>query len=1573
MAEPSGTLNPEPRETKPLNPDDVLRILKLSRNNIKSALEIQDALDSKDYAITSEDDREIIDAFNKWMIDNNNIDPVTLQEHLADFFSIRVGAASGKPEALPSGAGPLNPEQITYWSDFLRKHGYHFEKLSPGQLRGALGHIYGIYLKKDQDNFFKKQDSGDIPKKARYSNKRAGDSLSGEDQEAFNELRGLKEFLDSVDDKQVTDVLGKLFNIEKPKAKKPQEKKPNVSKPEEKKPAPNPEKEKRDNGEEVDVEKLRKDLEDINVALADKELERMEGKLGRPSILKERLLHRKAELEKQIIEAEEKKNKNKPANNGGGATAPQAAQGNVAPDATAQQNKESEKEAEALVATLKEAADALKAKTAKSQAETKLKGGADIQKDIPVAGSGETSDLDKFNQESIRLEKERAAAANMPVAKIAPPLSKRELLDLKKDELQLLNKQSEMLQGFGEAEDLSEKREKLFGEIGKAVGEDFKKKVNVETKKKLGKKEMNPQKFREREMPKVLKEIAAEQRKKAEAVCRESGWGKKLFEQDQKDGGTRFDFYMKQRLELSELTPEEFYGMIGRGVRVDLFREKVAFWRTVGNWITGNKSIAHKYEIPTGAEGTGGVIKLSEKRLEAFLFDQQKKQEDEIKKLSEEKFAQILKAGQAKLRETRAKVAEDIVGDLAKEAGQRGERHAGAVKKLEELGLPALSEDEREALMAAGYDLENMAAKYETVTGKDVGLLHKNMGAGTFTEYLVIPQENGQMLKIRRDEFAEKVKAFKEKFDKERAKTPVKKEKPAGPVKKKKEPKKKDEQKAPEPPVPKKVETPEDAPESEDGKDFSLARRELLKSKELDKTISPEEFGELLGMDFKELQGMTGPDFNPEEELRHIKEETSGSNKERRGRLESFKQRLELQREGLASCRLFIERIIEFDNNVPLEALLGWVKLFSAKYSFTKEQGEAIREIIDGYYEQRGLAKSLYEKHKGDKVGLVNELMGQELFDPSDASDFKISLDHMGINIKTNNKNTEILFQGTKDPIMASSSDTAAFAGESSGAAKVFYTVINTNELKTGSEEEEDFRKHENDHHLRRIFKKVIERKFLKKEESRLLGYYREAKENKEETNARVFLSNYLNFQKDRALFNARDEIIAMLRTIDLDKLPEEVEAHLYAGKDEDYDYGLAKIEHAEEFASDKLYKKMVAEILGEQYEWSIKNAVESLVLLINSLAKKDMTLEQAERYAVALLTDKELIQWPKTVDGILESKGIITERQKNKAERKKQREQFVKAGEPLVGKKTSAKAEGEAKKAEGEIKKEKEKIAFEEKLNKAYSFDNIIRAIEQQETLIESHGEGVVGKEYLIAHLKEAKILTEGMKRGRVEPREVQGFINDLILAYFGKEKYYGKEIPLLEDTIELIFDSAWGWLSDDLKSVEKIKLPKDTGYFWRDLVKAVEQDNNKAEEAERALEKEIEGTKNFKQLQEVLEKAGNSKDAAKVAERIKDLQGKITRSGNDILYLDGVLRGNFYLVEEGFANKEAARQLRRLKEACGEKINGEIKNRGYKIAYSGAPLYKNSIEDTLREKAEKDTEFWEFVQNTLKESLGE
>ncbi|OGZ65134.1 MAG: hypothetical protein A3C50_04095 [Candidatus Staskawiczbacteria bacterium RIFCSPHIGHO2_02_FULL_43_16] len=512
---------------------------------------------------------------------------------------------------------PLKPGEISAWSVLLKKNGYPLEKLSPIQLRKALFTIYDEYGARP----LAKNEAGNFNKIKDLLNK-----IDGGEEEKPNE--------------QIDAALAQLFNI------KQEEVIPPPSKPEQK-PEPRPESKPasepvsrpapQEGGSVVGMEKIWA-LSTID-QLKD-ELNLKMGVLGtadRPGMVDAYVNFWGNEKMNRFTGAsKEQKEKYKDA------------------------KKEERKRLAQEVAKLKEYI----ARRESGETKPDLQAGVDTKPEMPVP-KFEDDELGRFNRESIEIEKLRAKEAEDKRAQEAAlPKSKKELFEAKKDELAQSNNRLEAEKMYAGSKNdhvetyLLEKREELFKQIGELVGEDFKQKVNVETKKILGKKEMSPERFKAKEMPKIIREIEAEQKLKAQEMCAKSGEAL-VYQKDHKNSGDAWlEAYMNEKIEASGLEPNEFYAMVCRGVRVDLFKEKVAFWKSAWNFVRGKEIVAHKYIIPIDG---GDTIYLSEDELEGFLLNQANQTRQQLEKTKEEKFVQRLKEGRVKLRESRAKVAQELL------------------------------------------------------------------------------------------------------------------------------------------------------------------------------------------------------------------------------------------------------------------------------------------------------------------------------------------------------------------------------------------------------------------------------------------------------------------------------------------------------------------------------------------------------------------------------------------------------------------------------------------------------------------------------------------------------------------------------------------------------------------------------------------------------------------------------------------------------------------------------------------------------------------------------------------------
>ena len=185
-----------------------------------------------------------------------------------------------------------------------------------------------------------------------------------------------------------------------------------------------------------------------------------------------------------------------------------------------------------------------------------------------------------------------------------------------------------------------------------------------------------------------------------------------------------------------------------------------------------------------------------------------------------------------------------------------------------------------------------------------------------------------------------------------------------------------------------------------------------LKLREYFGKIDGSQLQSLLKLEFEQAKKDTLPIsdiFDPEAELLNLR---TLSREQKREALAEFKNKLARQREAWATCRTFLKRKIEVNHDIDKKDLTDWIGKFSGEYSFTDNQRQTTKEIINDYYANRQRAKEIREQYPDD-VDLVNELSGQT-FDKD--TKFKISIGPMSINIYCDSFNAGRLLTGNSTP-----------------------------------------------------------------------------------------------------------------------------------------------------------------------------------------------------------------------------------------------------------------------------------------------------------------------------------------------------------------------------------------------------------------------------------------------------------------------------------------------------------------------------------------------------------------------------
>ncbi len=396
-----------------------------------------------------------------------------------------------------------------------------------------------------------------------------------------------------------------------------------------------------------------------------------------------------------------------------------------------------------------------------------------------------------------------------------------------------------------------------------------------------------------------------------------------------------------------------------------------------------------------------------------------------------------------------------------------------------------------------------------------------------------------------------------------------------------------------------------------------------LKVKEYFDQLNQEDFDQLLSFDFEEQLRDTPPIegvFSPEDELAKIK---SLPNEQKREALTIFKENLARQREALSACRVFIERSIEFNHDAPREKLIALIEKFGAQYGFNDQQKQIAEQVVDRYYENRQKVLEV-RRQFSDNHELVGELTGVNL---GKDEKLDVSVGPMTIDIDTEGFNAGRLYEKADHPVIGF--QYGGFASQSENETPVYYVVINQNKWirtkKFNDPTSEKTRMHEYEHQKNKLFRAVFEHKNAPTE---LVGYVGE----QDPKTKKIILEDFLSASRTAALERARDEITACLYDRTLPQLQHQLSSLFFEQKNNPYDY-LAYLRSWEEFKDDTFYQETTQRMLVQEYRTIIGDALGSYAELV----KKG---QYSTWEATALLTDKPLADWPKTIRRLLEQKG---------------------------------------------------------------------------------------------------------------------------------------------------------------------------------------------------------------------------------------------------------------------------------------------------------------------------------------------
>lgn len=423
-----------------------------------------------------------------------------------------------------------------------------------------------------------------------------------------------------------------------------------------------------------------------------------------------------------------------------------------------------------------------------------------------------------------------------------------------------------------------------------------------------------------------------------------------------------------------------------------------------------------------------------------------------------------------------------------------------------------------------------------------------------------------------------------------------------------------------------------------------------------------------LVFDAEQVFGLIEPiesPFSPREELAKVR---SLGKPDRPHALAEFKSKLIRQREAWALCRFVIENMIANPTKISRAGLHSIIYKFAANYGFAPDQIEIAKNIVDEYWQTRSRIQMLMSEF--DSVPDCNLALARRLtglpFPGANNDDFSIFLSPYAINIACSQQFAEQIRSG---PIATGDMKIHGFARNS--ADDVPYSVI-ISQYSDGSklEDKQGTIDHEDQHHKYRILKKYFDQPWqlssalqtklrsfrlltrvyratrlllsrirvvyrgsaspLKQVEQAyydivILRHYGLMAESKSDRD--FFLRQYMEAKRYLALKRVKDEIFAMK----INKW-QQVHAEFCSYDGGTYDYLNSERNNIpSENDSDGDYSRMSDLVFKKEYG----NIIFSGELSFDRLVDAGYSIQ----IAIALLTDVELENWPKTIDRILNQK----------------------------------------------------------------------------------------------------------------------------------------------------------------------------------------------------------------------------------------------------------------------------------------------------------------------------------------------
>ncbi|MDP3964502.1 MAG: hypothetical protein Q8Q20_02460 [bacterium] len=400
---------------------------------------------------------------------------------------------------------------------------------------------------------------------------------------------------------------------------------------------------------------------------------------------------------------------------------------------------------------------------------------------------------------------------------------------------------------------------------------------------------------------------------------------------------------------------------------------------------------------------------------------------------------------------------------------------------------------------------------------------------------------------------------------------------------------------------------------------------ESLRRKEAEHTQSGEEFDQLLEYDYYQFarkHRKLDTVFHPVVALRKIRKNPPS---ERQNALREYKWNLATQRQAWAQCRSFLERAIEHEHDVSGSDLEDIVEWFAADFGFDSEAKNQAYDLIRWYINTRHKVMEVYSEYSNNRE-LVQVVTGT---DPGDDTDLSVSPGPMSIDIVTNQETASRIFNHSENPVTGFKS--LGFAATSNDA--IPYTVIawDRHVRKNFQDTEShlaDTRRHEHEHVKNSLFLRIFERKYNSDECDKL---YRQYRQESDKTVKHELLAPLFSTILEEAYAEVKNEVTASLQERTARELRADAEYMFFREPGGSYDF-LEYWKNIKQEQNNTDWQNDTKRLLIQEYAQTVRRALDAVVDLVEAGG-------YSEKEAVALLTDKKLPEWGKTVARLLDTK----------------------------------------------------------------------------------------------------------------------------------------------------------------------------------------------------------------------------------------------------------------------------------------------------------------------------------------------